>query len=176
MRRAGCYRIGFGIESGNQGILDRNGKGTSLGAIESAVRLARRAGIEAWGYFLMGFPDETEATLRDTIAFATRLPLDIAKVNIIVPYPDSPLFAEYHAAGLMHPQVSYTEFNSNVSPRHIYRHPTLSWDCIERHQMRFYRRFYFDPRFVARRVAQSARRGTLLSDLRSMLRIRWFRR
>jgi len=176
MHRAGCHQISFGIESGNQGILDRNGKGISLRAAEAAVAMAKRAGIFVWGFFLMGFPDETEETLRDTIRFATRLPLDIAKVNIIIPYPDSPLYAEYAAAGLMHPGVSYREFNSNTSPRQIYRHPSLSWDCIERSQMRFYRRFYFNPRFLARRVLLSAKRGMLLRDVRSMLRVDWFRR
>jgi hypothetical protein len=73
----------------------------------------------------------------------------------------------------MHPSVSYREFNSNASPRRIYRHPSLPWDCIERYQRRFYRRFYFHPRFLARRLVGSAQRGTLLSDARSVLRVDW---
>jgi hypothetical protein len=71
--------------------------------------------------------------------------------------------------------VSYTEFNSNASPRRIYRHPTLSWDVIERYQQLFYRRFYFRPSFVLRRALRALRRGTLLSDLRNALRAGRFR-
>jgi anaerobic magnesium-protoporphyrin IX monomethyl ester cyclase len=175
MRRAGCYRISLGIESGDQKVLDASGKGISLQAAEAAVRMARDAGIEVWGFFLMGFPEETKESMRRTIEFARRLPLDVAKVNIIIPYPDSALYAEYKAAGLMIPGVSFTEFNSNASPRRIYRHPSLTWDAVERHQRMFYRSFYFNPRYLLRRAVRSLRSGSLVADVRNALRSRLFR-
>ena len=56
MRRAGCWMISFGIESGDQATLDRAGKGATVEDAERAVRVAKEAGIKVAGHFVLGIP------------------------------------------------------------------------------------------------------------------------
>lgn len=94
MKRSGCYFIAFGIESGNQEILNCIKKRTDLGTIENAVRLAKKVGIITQGFFIFGLPGETKETIRQTINFAKKLPLDKAQFLILDVLPGSQLWDE----------------------------------------------------------------------------------
>lgn len=94
MSKAGCWFISWGIESGNEQILKHAKKGTYPGRAEHSLKLAHQAGISNWGYFIIGLPGETEETIRETIDFAKKLPLDIALFHIAAPYPGTPFFFE----------------------------------------------------------------------------------
>lgn len=174
MKAAGCYRISFGIESGNQQVLDNLGKRIKLEQVEAAVRLAKAAGIEVFGFFIFGFIDDTEKTMQDTIDFAKRLPLDLAKASIMMPFPGSPLFQKYSGMGLLYPSEDYRTFNVYVPPHLVYRHPALDWDVVAAYQRKFYRSFYFNWRYIARRLVNSIRTGSILSDLSAFFTMRWF--
>jgi radical SAM superfamily enzyme YgiQ (UPF0313 family) len=69
LRESGLVSISFGIESGNQGILDKMNKGTKLEAIKTALSESHRAGIKNIVFIMFGFPGEDEATFMDTMAF-----------------------------------------------------------------------------------------------------------
>ena len=94
MSQAGCWLISWGIESGNEQILRHARKGAYPDKAERALRWAKKAGIKNWGYFIIGLPGETEATIRDTIDFSKNLPLDIALFHVAAPYPGTPFFFE----------------------------------------------------------------------------------
>ena len=94
MGRAGCRLISWGIESGNEQILKHARKGAYPDKAERALRWAKKAGIMNWGYFIIGLPGETEETIRQTIDFAKKLPLDIALFHVAAPYPGTPFFFE----------------------------------------------------------------------------------
>jgi len=94
MKRSGCYFVAFGIESGNQQILDEVAKHSRLAVIEKAVRLAHRAGLLTQGFFIFGLPGETEATIEQTIKFAKKLPLDKAQFLLLDVIPGSALWDE----------------------------------------------------------------------------------
>ena len=94
MAQAGNWLISWGIESGNEQILRHARKGAYPDKAERGLRWARQAGIKNWGYFIIGLPGETEATIRQTIDFAKKLPLDIALFHVAAPYPGTPFFFE----------------------------------------------------------------------------------
>jgi radical SAM superfamily enzyme YgiQ (UPF0313 family) len=94
MGKAGCWFISWGIESGNEMVLKRARKGTTQDKIRTAIHWSKNAGINNWGYFIIGLPGETEESIRETIAFAKTLPLDIALFHIAAPYPGTPFFFE----------------------------------------------------------------------------------
>ena len=64
MKKAGCWEIAFGIESGSQKILDLVAKDITIKDIETGVRLTHEAGIKVKGLFMMGHPGETSETIR----------------------------------------------------------------------------------------------------------------
>jgi radical SAM superfamily enzyme YgiQ (UPF0313 family) len=94
MGKAGCRLISWGLESGNEAILKHARKGADPAKAERALRWAKKAGIMNWGYFIIGLPGETEETIRQTIDFAKKLPLDIALFHVAAPYPGTPFFFE----------------------------------------------------------------------------------
>lgn len=92
MKKAGCKQISIGVESGNQKILDRVKKGTTLMQYVQAYKLLGEVGFEKRGSFILGLPYDNAATLRDTIDFAKKLKLDRAFFNISTPYPGTQMF------------------------------------------------------------------------------------
>jgi len=95
MRNAGCRLIYFGIESGNQNILDKLNKKQTLSDINKAVDLTHKAGIQASGYFMLGCPDETKDSMKQTVAYSLELKLDHAQFSVCCPLPGSKLYEDY---------------------------------------------------------------------------------
>ena len=85
MKAAGCFRIFFGIESGNDRILELMDKRITTSQAERAVLAARQAGLEVGAFFIVCYPGETDDTVLDTLRFATSLPLDY--LGLTMPYP-----------------------------------------------------------------------------------------
>lgn len=76
MRQAGVTHIQFGLESGNQDVLDFYNKHTTVESIKKAVRLSDEAGFFTMGSFILGAPFETTHHFKKTVSFAQTLPLD----------------------------------------------------------------------------------------------------
>jgi anaerobic magnesium-protoporphyrin IX monomethyl ester cyclase len=85
MKAAGCFRVFFGIESGNDGILALMDKKITVAEARAAVVRAHGAGLEVGAFFILCYPGETDETVLDTLRFATSLPLDY--VGLTMPYP-----------------------------------------------------------------------------------------
>ena len=85
IKDAGCHTVMFGIESANEEILKKYKKNTKRSQMEQALGLARRIGLKTVGTFVLGLPGEAEDSIRFTIAYARKLPLDYASFNIATP-------------------------------------------------------------------------------------------
>lgn len=94
MAKAGCFLMTWGIESGSEQVLRHARKGAYPETALRSLTWARKAGIKNWGYFIIGLPTETEETIRQTIEFSKKLPLDIALFHVAAPYPGTPFFFE----------------------------------------------------------------------------------
>jgi len=92
MKEAGCRRMFFGIESGNNSILKVMKKQINVEQARKAVELTAAAGIKAGAFFILGYPGETEETILDTIRFATSLPLDYLSFTLPYPIPGTGLY------------------------------------------------------------------------------------
>lgn len=151
LRQCGTYSIGIGVESGNQAVLDRVQKGLKLEQIERAFRLAREAGIETWGFFLLGLPGEDEGTIRETIEFAIKLDPGVAKFHILKPYPRSVVYEQLRGQGLILDE-NYNHYGIHTRP--VHRLPGLSQDDLLELQRKAYRRFYLRPGKLVREIGR----------------------
>ena len=172
MKKAGCYCVYFGIESGNQDILDKVGKGIKLEQVVNAVKWAKEVGLEVVGFFMIALPGETEKTMQDTINFAKRLDLDMAKLSIMIPLPATAVFDDFKSRNLIK-TMQWEKFNYYVIPKEIYDHPNLSWDVIDKYYNKFYKEFYFRPGFILKRFIKGIKSGTIFNDIYVLLRTKW---
>jgi radical SAM superfamily enzyme YgiQ (UPF0313 family) len=92
MKKAGCYQIFFGIESGNQRLLDIIKKDITLEQARNAVRLCNKIGIESFCSFMLNLPSESLEESRNTINFAIELDPDYAQFPITTPFPGTELY------------------------------------------------------------------------------------
>jgi len=91
MAEAGCNRIYYGIESGNQTVL-KDVKGITIEEVENAVKSAKGAGIATSGFFMLALPGDTKETMQETITFSLELDLDEAIFFITTPFPGTRLW------------------------------------------------------------------------------------
>jgi len=155
MKKAGCYEAAFGIESGDGAALQANGRGgkASAQAAHNAVAMCQKAGIDAYGFFMVGLLHDTEEAMTKTIELGRSLPVNVLKVSICVPFPGTSMYAELQAKGLIY-DFDWKKYNV-YNPKAMYRHPTLSWDTIERYHKLAYRRMVlWNPQFYVRRFVR----------------------
>jgi radical SAM superfamily enzyme YgiQ (UPF0313 family) len=84
LKRSGCVMLKLGLESGDQGVLDRMGKGVDLGTAARALCSLREAGIAVYCYLLFGTPGETAIEARRTLEFVVRHREAIGFLNLAV--------------------------------------------------------------------------------------------
>jgi radical SAM superfamily enzyme YgiQ (UPF0313 family) len=151
MRQAGVVLITFGLESGNQDVLDFYKKGVTVEQNRQAIVLADRAGLYTAGLFMLGAPMETTDHFRRTFALATHAPLDITSFWILDYTYGSTLWSEAHAKGLF----PKSEFNVPAGLEHG-TSPYPSRD-IEKIGESYFFRFYLRPGYWMRQVVKLLR-------------------
>jgi radical SAM superfamily enzyme YgiQ (UPF0313 family) len=94
MKDAGCQMVCYGIESGNQQMLDRLGKRFSVERAKETVKLSKRIFGQVDITFIVGTPGETKQTLQDTIDFCKECEVSPQAVFFLTPYPGTPLWGD----------------------------------------------------------------------------------
>jgi anaerobic magnesium-protoporphyrin IX monomethyl ester cyclase len=143
MGRAGCRLISWGIESGNEQILKHARKGAYPDKAERALRWAKQSGIMNWGYFIIGLPGETEETIRQTIDFSKKLPLDIALFHVAAPYPGTPFFFEVVENNWFRPGTRWEQVDMDKGT--VLDYPNLPAERLLYWQKRAFREWAFRP-------------------------------
>ena len=100
MKRAGCLRVFFGIESGNDSVLHLMNKHITTTQAKSAVYAAKTAGLKTGAFFIVGYPGESDKTVLDTVRFASGLPLDYLSFTLPYPIPGTPLYERVKDKGV----------------------------------------------------------------------------
>lgn len=149
MRKAGCRRISYGIESGNPDVLEALKKGTSLEKVADAVQQAKRAGIEVYADFIIGSPGENKKTILQTIDFAISLDVDYAQFTIMSLFPGTEIYQMALSRGLI-PTDVWKDFATNPHPR--FNTPIWPGELTQRELedllLLAYRRFYGRPAHI----------------------------
>jgi anaerobic magnesium-protoporphyrin IX monomethyl ester cyclase len=101
MRKAGCVRVFFGIESGNDCVLGLMNKQITVEQARRAVYTAKSVGLQVGAFFIVGYPGESDQTILDTLRFASGLPLDYLSFTLPYPIPGTALFERVKGNGGM---------------------------------------------------------------------------
>jgi radical SAM superfamily enzyme YgiQ (UPF0313 family) len=140
MKRAGCWQIAYGVESGSQRVLDVVKHEVKIPRMLETLRRTRAAGIRAKGLLMMAHPTEDEASLEETVEFLRRAPLDLAQVTKFTPYPGTPSYPTVREHG------TFAEDWERMNAMNwVFVPRGLTPEILEQHFRRAYRAFYSRP-------------------------------
>jgi anaerobic magnesium-protoporphyrin IX monomethyl ester cyclase len=143
MRRAGCWQVSYGIESGSWEILKRIKKAATPRMHERALFQTRDAGIKSNAYIIIGFPGETHETLRETEAFLKKVPIDTLRLTYFTPFPNTDITEDLAGNGEL--VADWTQLNFyNIA----YIPNGLTREDLERTYRRIMASFYLKPRVL----------------------------
>ncbi|GBD97952.1 MAG TPA: B12-binding domain-containing radical SAM protein [Nitrospirae bacterium] len=141
-KRAGCFSISIGVESGDDEILKAVGKGITVERIKKAVKIIKGAGLALETFFIIGHPNETKETVRKTIDLAAELNPTTIAVGIMVPYPGTRVYnmAKNGEGGYRLLSENWAEYDK-YGGRSL-EVKTLTYEEMERYQMLAYVNLY----------------------------------
>ena len=125
MKQAGCYNVSIGIESANDGILKRIGKGTTIDKVSGGIKMLKEAGIEIMSQYVIGSPGETLETIRESIEFAKHSGCDYVNFYAVLPFKGTRQWDYVTEHGTLYtPKIH--EFHS-INPRIVFETPEFSY-------------------------------------------------
>lgn len=114
MKRAGCYRVTFGFESGNPEMRRWVGKPYSLEQAKEMTKFANKTGMWTIATNILGFPYETREQMEDTIDFAIDSDCDMALFFRLGPRPGTPVYEIFKKEGWL-PKNEHELFSESVA-------------------------------------------------------------
>jgi len=158
MYDTGFVHISFGVESGNQAIIDEWGKGITLQQARDAFAMAHRVGLETTAYFIIGAPSETPETIRDSIDFAKELNADFTQWSLASPLPSTGLhdwFVEEFGEVTEWGGINYSPVFQRDRPQmSVYRSRHMTNLELNQWVRLAYRAAYLNPRYVFKRLCR----------------------
>lgn len=112
MKDSGCFRIFVGAESGNQNILNKVSKGTSLEKIREVASFTKKVGIDLIPSFVIGLPWDTEKTIQNTVEFSRSLDVGGVWFLPMTPFPGTPLYDEAEKYGITIIEDDFTRYTT----------------------------------------------------------------
>ena len=154
MKAAGCKRVAFGVETGDEDILISIDKRIDHDTIRQAFKNAKQVGLETMGFFIIGLPGDNEETMEKTIKFAIELDPLVANFSMMTPYPGTTVYEIATKKGrmLMKDWDDYVFFEGKAR----YELGEMTAELVERKWKDAYRRFYLRPSRVMKTLTRKA--------------------
>lgn len=121
MRRAGVYMVTFAVESASARIQEIIHKNLNLARVTESIRHANRIGLITKGFFMLGFPYETAAEIRQTIKFALDSDFDLVSFFKVIPFYRTELF---EMARQFYPRMGKNAYTNYLAGRSFYEDAT----------------------------------------------------
>lgn len=167
-KKAGCWAILFGAESGVQKNLAAIRKGITLEQTKKAVTAAKEVGIKVSTPFLFGIPGETYEEALRTIDFAIELDPDIANFHAITPFPGTYLYENIEQYGTLSEELTdYTYQGAAFIPHTLTRE-----EILELRQLAF-KRFYSRPSFLFKKLLELRNPNDILAAAKGLKSLFW---
>lgn len=136
MATSGSTMVYLGIESESAGSLEALGKRSSTEEAAKAVGLLQANGIEVYGSYIMGAPNERRADVERTIDLAIGLDTEVAQFSILTPYPGTRLYEE------LKDRIFCRRWKFFDGLHVVFRHPHINRHILQALLIKAYVRFY----------------------------------
>ena len=155
MKAAGCKRVGFGVENGDDWMLRHViKKGQTVSMVRQTFRWAKKAKLQTMGFFIYGMPGETEESMEKTTQLALELDPDLAHFLMAAPFPGTEMWEilEKHGQVFSH-DMDWSQIAIQDDEAH-FAFGDLDKETIERKWHEAHRRFYLRPSRIARIITR----------------------
>jgi radical SAM superfamily enzyme YgiQ (UPF0313 family) len=170
LKQAGLLRLAFGVETGDEDILESIDKRVTHEQIKQAFKNAKKVGLETVGFFIIGLPGDTEETMEKTIKFACELDPLVANFSMMTPYPGTKVWEQVHRNGgqmLVKDWQDYVFFEGKAR----FEMGETTAAVQEKKWKEAYRRFYLRPHRIAMTLARKSTWQHFPRTLRMALKI-----
>jgi radical SAM superfamily enzyme YgiQ (UPF0313 family) len=154
MKAAGCKRVGFGVENGDEKML-RNviRKGQTIDMVREAFANAKAAGLQTMGFFIFGMPGDNEETMEKTIQLALELDPKLANFLLAAPFPGTVMYDMIQEGGEIFAD-NWTDYAIHEQKARFTMHDgKYDPDLVIKKWREAYRRFYlYRPERVAEKM------------------------
>ncbi len=99
MKKAGCWMISLGIETGDENLLAQHRQNANLNLLAEKIKMIKQTGIRVKGLLMMGLPGETEKSIKKSMDYVFSLPIDDFNLAKFTPFPGSPIYEKIHDLG-----------------------------------------------------------------------------
>jgi len=152
LKKAGCIRICYGIESGDEEVLKNINKGTTVDRIKKTIALTKENGIQTLGYFMFGNIGETHESIKKTLGLMLGLEFDFVQISATFPPPNTILYAKYKEEFGYDYWREYT-LDASKSAALPYVGTSLSEKEIKDYIYKCYLKFYLRPNYILKFIA-----------------------
>lgn len=94
LKKSGCFRVWIGAESGSQKVIDLMDRRVEVEQVQQMIQLARRHGIQAGTFIMVGYPGETREDIYATVQHLKNADPDLFTITVAYPIKGTPLYAE----------------------------------------------------------------------------------
>ena len=150
MKKAGCWLVAFGFESGDDEILRKMKKEATAADAFEAVRLVKEARMSVYGFFMIGLPWDDRSTVEKTMRFAKDLDCDFSEIHIATPYEGTELHSIAKSAGLLTDEVIGHDYFHDPTMATFF----LSREDIMNYRKKGLRRIYLSPKYVIKTLSK----------------------
>ena len=150
MKKAGCFMVAFGFESGSDEILKKIKKGATVEQNLQAARWCHEVGLPFWGFFVIGFPWENKGHIMKTKKLIYKADPDFIEVKMALPYYGTPLYETCKEDDLLAKNVLGSDFfhSSMTGTRY------LTIKEVESLRRRILLGFYLRPKYILRKMGE----------------------
>lgn len=147
LKKAGCFMLAVGFESGNKKTLQLVKKGTTVEDNLKAAKMIKKAGIPIFGFFMVGLPWETKADIINTLRFIFKIDPDFIEIHIAMPYLGTELYNLCEKYKTIKCDAWGTDY---FSPNTI-GSKTVSMDEIKKLKKKYLLLFYLRPNYIIKK-------------------------